>query len=172
MPSLETATLYPGLCLVEATTLSEGRGTTRPFHLVGAPWLDAAGVVADLRALRIPGVGFRAARFRPQFGKHAGAVCAGVELHVLDRERLQPVALGLELLRVVRERYPGDFAWRAEPYEFVSEVPAIDLLTGSAEYRQRIEAGQPLAPLLARWRDEVVAFEAGLEGVLLYHDRG
>ena len=74
MPSRETATLYPGLCLVEATNLSEGRGTTRPFHLVGAPWLDSEGVVAKLRALGLPGVAFRAARFRPQFGKHAGAV--------------------------------------------------------------------------------------------------
>jgi len=171
MPSLETATLYPGLCLVEATTLSEGRGTTRPFHLVGAPWFDAEGVSSQLRALGLPGIAFRATRFRPQFGKHAGAVCAGVELHVVDREALEPVALGLELLRAVRERHPEDFAWRAEPYEFVSAVPAIDLLTGSPEYRRRLEERLPLDPLLDRWRDEVAAFEAGLAGVLLYHDR-
>ncbi|MCU0232489.1 MAG: DUF1343 domain-containing protein [Thermoanaerobaculales bacterium] len=172
MPSLETATLYPGLCLVEATSLSEGRGTTRPFHLVGAPWLDAEGVVSQLRARGLPGVAFRAARFRPQFGKHAGAVCAGVELHVVDREILEPVALGLELLRAVRGRHPEDFAWRAEPYEFVSAVPAVDLLTGSPEYRRRLEHGLPLDPLLDRWRAEVAAFEAGLAGVLLYHDHG
>jgi uncharacterized protein YbbC (DUF1343 family) len=171
MPSLETAMLYPGLCLVEATTLSEGRGTTRPFQLVGAPWLDAEGVVSQLRAGGLPGAAFRAGRFRPQFGKHAGAVCAGVELHVVDREALEPVALGLELLRAVRERHPEDFAWRAEPYEFVSAVPAVDLLTGSPEYRRRLEDGLPLAPLLDRWRAEVAAFEAGLGGVLLYHDR-
>ncbi len=172
MPSLETATLYPGLCLVEATSLSEGRGTTRPFHLVGAPWLDAEGVVSQLRARGLPGVAFRAARFRPQFGKHAGEVCAGVELHVVDREILEPVALGLELLRAVRGRHPEDFAWRAEPYEFVSAVPAVDLLTGSPEYRRRLEHGLPLDPLLDRWRAEVAAFEAGLAGVLLYHDHG
>lgn len=171
MPILETATLYPGLCLVEATNLSEGRGTTRPFHLVGAPWVDAEGVVSQLRALGLPGVAFRATRFRPQFGKHAGAVCAGVELHVVDREALEPVALGLELLRAVRERHPADFAWRAEPYEFVSAVPAVDLLTGSPEYRRRLEDRLPLDPLLDRWRAEVAAFEAGLGGVLLYHDR-
>jgi len=85
MPTLETAAIYPGLCLVEATTLSEGRGTTRPFHLVGAPWVDAERLVGELRDLGLPGIAMRSMRFRPEFGKHAGSVCAGVELHVTDR---------------------------------------------------------------------------------------
>lgn len=171
MPTLEAAALYPGLCLVEATTLSEGRGTTRPFNLVGAPWVAGPRLVDALRALRLPGIGLRAARFRPQFGKHAGQVCSGVELHVRDRDALEPLALGLHLLATVRELHPDRFAWRAEPYEFVADRAALDLLTGSSEARARIEAGAPLEPLLEAWRGEVATFESTLDGILLSHDR-
>lgn len=170
MPTSETAVLYPGLCLVEATELSEGRGTTRPFHLVGAPWVDAPGLVGRLRVLELPGVAVRVARFRPMFGKHAGEVCAGVELHVTDRERMRPVALGVHLLAELHRLHPEHFAWRRRPYEFVAEVPAIDLLTGSAEARARIEADEPVDGLLEAWRDEVREFEEGLDGILAYHD--
>lgn len=171
MPSLETAALYPGLCLVEATTLSEGRGTTRPFHLVGAPGLDAEAVTQRLRALAPPGAAFRAARFRPGFGKHAGERCGGVEIHLTDRARLRPLELGLSLLQAVRAVDPERFAWRAEPYEFVGEVPAIDLLTGSAEAREAIDTARPLDALLEAWRSSVADFEATLPGILLYHER-
>ncbi len=170
MPTLDTALLYPGLCLVEATTLSEGRGTTRPFHLVGAPWVDAHRLFERLRALKLPGVGFRAAWFRPEFQKHAHQVCAGVELHITDREALEPLALGLHLIKAVHDLHPRDFSWRSQAYEFVSDVPALDLLTGSPDAREIIETGAGLAPMLARWHDEVGLFEGSLEGVLLYHD--
>jgi len=169
MPTLETTAIYPGMCLIEATNLSEGRGTTRPFHLIGAPWVEAEATTAALRALELPGVAFRAARFRPQFGKHAGRICSGVELHVTDRGALEPVALGLQLLKVFHDLNRGDFSWRAEPYEFVSEVPALDLLTGSPAARCCIEDGAPLAPLFDEWRDSVATFEGNLEGILLYH---
>jgi uncharacterized protein YbbC (DUF1343 family) len=172
MPTLETAALYPGLCLIEATTLSEGRGTTRPFHLVGAPWLDAETVVARVRDLGLPGCAVRAARFRPQFGKHAGEVCSGLEFHVTDREALQPVELGLRLIETIARAHPDRFQWRREPYEFVTEVPAIDLLTGSAEFRRLLEEESRLDPLLEGWRRGVSRFEDDLEGVLLYHDAG
>ncbi len=168
LPTLDTAALYPGLCLVEATELSEGRGTTRPFHLVGAPWVDRFVLTEQLRRLALPGVGFRAARFRPLFGKHAGVVCDGVELHVRDRRRLEPLALGLHLLQACHDHDPERFRWRHAPYEFVSEVPALDLLTGSSEARATIESGGDLAPLLARWRDEVATFSATLDDILLY----
>jgi uncharacterized protein YbbC (DUF1343 family) len=169
MPSVETAGVYPGLCLVEATTVSEGRGTTRPFRLVGAPWIDGEELARRLRARSIPGVGFRSALFRPAFGKHAGTVCSGVELHLKDRVALRPVALGLELIAAIHDLHPEDFGWRTEAYEFVSELPALDLLTGSAEARQLIDAGAGLDPLLDRWSTSVIEFEESLEGVLLYH---
>ncbi|RLE25511.1 MAG: DUF1343 domain-containing protein [Acidobacteria bacterium] len=168
MPTLDTALLYPGLCLVEATTLSEGRGTTRPFHLVGAPWVDAQRLIERLRALNLPGVGFRTTQFRPEFQKHAHQVCSGVELHITDSEALEPLGLGLHLLKAMHDLHPQDFSWRSQPYEFVSDVPALDLLTGSAEARELIEAGDTLEPLLARWREDVRLFEGSLEGVLLY----
>jgi uncharacterized protein YbbC (DUF1343 family) len=169
MPTLETAALYPGLCLVEATTVSEGRGTTRPFHLVGAPWIDAQELVKRLRATATRGAAFRAARFRPEFGKHAGAVCSGVEVHVIDRSALRPVELGLRMLQTIHDLDPARFEWRHEPYEFVSEVPAIDLLTGSSAVRDCIDAGNRLEPLLAQWQEDVDDFEAELDGVLLYN---
>ncbi len=167
MPTVETALLYPGVCLVEATELSEGRGTTRPFHLVGAPWADARAVAERLQSLDFPGVAIRPAWFRPEFQKHAGRVCAGVELHVLDTDALRPLELGLQLLRVFHDLHPDDFAWRDRPYEFIEDIPAIDLLTGSSEARELIEAGDPVEPLLEKWRGEVEAFEATLEGILL-----
>jgi uncharacterized protein YbbC (DUF1343 family) len=170
MPTLETAALYPGLCLVEATTLSEGRGTTRPFHLVGAPWLDAEKLVSHLGELGLPAIAFRATQFRPQFGKHGAQVCAGIELHIEDRERLEPVALGLHLLKTVHDLHPRDFEWRSDPYEFVTDVPAVDLLTGSPAARECIEGGRGLDPVLAGWRVAVADFEARLDGILLYHE--
>jgi len=170
MPTLETAAIYPGLCLVEATTLSEGRGTTRPFHLVGAPWINAERLVGELRGLGVPGIAMRSTRFRPEFGKHAGSVCAGVELHVTDRRALQPVALGLHLLKTVHDLHPDDFGWRSDPYEFVSDVPALDLLTGSAAARSCLEHGDPLEPLLEEWRIAVKGFEEALGGILLYQE--
>jgi uncharacterized protein YbbC (DUF1343 family) len=168
MPTVETAALYPGLCLVEATTLSEGRGTTRPFHQVGAPWVDGPRLTAGLRQLDLPGIAFRAARFRPEFGKHAGTVCEGVELHLTDRLALQPLALGLHVLKSLHDLHREHFAWRPEPYEFVSDVPALDLLTGSDAARQVIEDNVSLEPLLHEWCHEVEVFERELDGVLLY----
>jgi len=168
MPSLDTAAFYPGLCLIEATTLSEGRGTTRPFHLVGAPNVDAEGLIRALRCRDIPGVAFRAVRFRPQFQKHAGEICSGVELHLMDRTALKPLALGLELLSAFLEIDPDRLSWRPDPYEFEAEVPALDLLTGSSAAREVLEGSTDLGPLLAGWSDEVAAFEETLEGILLY----
>jgi uncharacterized protein YbbC (DUF1343 family) len=170
MPTVDTAGLYPGLCLVEATTLSEGRGTTRPFHLIGAPWIDAELLTARLRELDLGGVGIRAARFRPEFGKHGGEACSGVELHLSDRQALEPVAFGLHLLKTIHDLYPEDFTWRPDPYEFVGDVPALDILTGSSTARESIEDGRELEPIFELWRQSVADFEVRLEGILLYHD--
>jgi len=153
MPTLATATVYPGACLVEATNLSEGRGTTRPFQLTGAPWLAAEQLAAALNRLELPGVRFRATFFRPEFQKYAGQVCAGVEWHVTHRGEFRPLAVGLALLREVHRLHPEAFAWRTEPYEFVADVPAMDLLTGSALAREAVEGRRELEEVLALWED-------------------
>jgi uncharacterized protein YbbC (DUF1343 family) len=169
MPTIDTVGIYPGMCLIEATTLSEGRGTTRPFHLVGAPGVDGRALVSRVRKLDLPGVAFRQARFRPMFGKHAGRECSGLEIHVTDRDLMSPVAMGLHLLKAFHDHDPDAFGWRTEPYEFVADVPALDLLTGSSLAREAIQSGEALEPLLDRWRAYVSDFEDTLDGILLYH---
>ena len=144
MPAVDTAFLYPGLCLVEGTALSEGRGTTRPFELVGAPGLDPVFLAKTLSALRLPGVGFRPLFFRPMFQKHAGDVCGGVGLSVLDRRAIDPCLTGLSVLWAARRTDPEGFEWRGEAYEFVRDIPAIDLLAGGDWLRRGLaEAGDP-----------------------------
>jgi len=168
MPSLTAAAVYPGACLVEATNLSEGRGTTRPFQLIGAPWLDAEALAARLEEIGLPGAGFRATRFRPQFGKHSGSVCGGIEWHVTDRRSMRPLEAGIRLLAGVRALHPREFSWRHEAYEFVSGVPAIDLLTGSAAAREVIEGRADPEELLARWNRYCEEFQLSRAAFLLY----
>jgi uncharacterized protein YbbC (DUF1343 family) len=142
MPTLETARVYPGGCLVEGTNLSEGRGTTRPFELVGAPWIDGARLADDLHGLGLPGFRARPATFHPMFQKHAGRICGGVHVHVTDARAFRPYATYLALTALARRQDPASFAFRTEAYEFREDVPAFDLLTGSAEARERILADE------------------------------
>ncbi len=162
MPSPVTARLYPGLCLVEATRLSEGRGTTRPFQLVGAPEVDPPRLAEALAARLGPGSGLAAipTYFRPQFQKHAGERCGGVELAVTDPARLCPFRAGVELIAAFAEAAPEAFGWREAPYEFVADRPAIDLLTGSEDFRCALEKGGDPAPRLAAWLATWPAVEA------------
>jgi uncharacterized protein YbbC (DUF1343 family) len=153
MPTPEAALLYPGMCLLEGTNLSEGRGTTRPFHVLGAPWLDGARLAADLCAERLPGVRFRPVGFTPTWDKHAGRPCHGVEVHVLDPDAFRPFRTGLACVAVARAQDPDRFAWRTETYEFVQGIPAFDLLCGSDRERRAIESGD-------HWRDLARAFVA------------
>lgn len=168
MPTLTTATLYSGACLVEATNLSEGRGTTRPFQLIGAPWLDGGELARRLNARSLPGCRFRPCRFRPEFGKWAGQVCGGVEWHLLDRLALRPLATGVALLEEARALAPERFAWRREPYEFVAHLPAIDLLTGSGRARAVIEGRGDMPDLLAEWEEYCAQFRQYRRAFLLY----
>jgi uncharacterized protein YbbC (DUF1343 family) len=161
MPTLDTAIVYPGMCLIEGTNLSEGRGTTRPFELVGAPWLNPQDAVRRLNAEGLGGVRFRPAWFRPTFQKFAGQDCGGVQLHVTDRAAFQPVRTGLAVLAVLRELSGTRFAWRTEEYEFVSDRPAIDLLFGSSRERLALEAGTPWREVARAWEPEERAFAAG-----------
>ncbi|MGE0545712.1 MAG: exo-beta-N-acetylmuramidase NamZ domain-containing protein [Kofleriaceae bacterium] len=155
MPTCDTALVYPGMCLVEGTELSEARGTTRPFELAGAPYLDGHRVANDMTAMNLPGVIARPVVFTPMFQKHAGKPCGGVQLHVTDPETFRPYRTGVAFLKACYDQSPASFKWRAKAYEFVDTIPAIDLLAGSAALRDGIEAGASLDELTARWpRDE------------------
>lgn len=174
MPTPDTARVYPGGCLVEGTNLSEGRGTTRPFELLGAPWLDAARLAAELepvfRREGLAGVAVRAAHFRPMFQKHAGVSCQGIQIHVTDPERLRPFAAFVVLLREARRQEPSRFAWREQVYEFVSDRLAIDLLLGQQGLREMIEAGASLAEMERSWREGLDRFAPLRRRFLLYPD--
>jgi uncharacterized protein YbbC (DUF1343 family) len=168
MPTPETALVYPGMCLLEGTNLSEGRGTTRPFELFGAPWLDAHRLADDLARERLAGVGFRPVSFVPTWDKHAGLRCHGVELVVTDPERFRPFRAALACVLRARAQDPVRFRWRTEPYEFVPDVPAFDLLCGSGRERAAIEAGATLAELCQPLPSEERAFERRRREHLLY----
>jgi len=169
MPTPETALVYPGMCLLEGTNLSEGRGTTRPFELFGAPWLDAHRLAADLAAERLPGVAFRPASFVPTWDKHAGVRCHGVALHVLDAAAFRPVRSGLACVLHARAQDAGAFRWRTDPYEFVADVPAFDLLCGSSRERLAIEAGASVRELARGYAAEERAFARRRTPFLRYH---
>jgi uncharacterized protein YbbC (DUF1343 family) len=168
MPTARTAEVYPGGCLVEATELSEGRGTTRPFHLFGAPAVDPLALAERLSAARLEGFRCVPTYFKPQFQKHRGEVCGGVEIVVTDPAAFRPYRCGIELLAACREVAPAAFRWRAEPYEFVSDRPAIDLLTGGAEFRVALDTGRGLAEWLAGWSVDEAAFREERAEILLY----
>ena len=133
MPAIDTAIVYPGMCLFEGTNVSEGRGTTRPFELFGAPWIDSNRLARDLRSLELPGVHFRQASFEPGFQKFAGEICRGCQLHVTDRRTFRPVSTGLEILHVLKETYPDRFEWKQPPYEYEYEKLPIEILCGRPE---------------------------------------
>ena len=151
MPTVDTAFVYPGLCLVEGTNVSEGRGTTRPFEIIGAPFIDGFRLAERLAGHQLPGVHFRPLWFRPTFHKFAGQVCGGIQVHVTDRAVFQPYRCGIAILRELREVGGEAFRWRREAYEFVSDRLAIDLLTGSDAIRTGIERDLSLAELEATW---------------------
>jgi uncharacterized protein YbbC (DUF1343 family) len=168
MPTADTALVYPGQCLLEGTNISEGRGTTRPFEICGAPGIDAKKLAARLADEALPGVTFRPAWFRPTFQKFAGRDCAGVQLHVTDREAFRPVRTSLALLAAMREELGEAFGWRTEPYEFVRTPIAIDLLFGSDRERSSLEAGAPWRDPTGAWVTEEDAFARRRKEFLLY----
>jgi len=167
MPTLDTAIVYPGGCLLEGTNLSEGRGTTRPFETIGAPWLDGRRLAATLNERELPGVVFRPISFVPTFHKFAGEPCGGVFVHVIDRQAFQPFRSYVELIAAARNLHPDHFAWRTEPYEFVADRLAIDLLCGSDHVRRHLEEGGDVAALTADWEKEAADFTARRQNHLL-----
>ena len=168
IPTLDTAIVYPGTVLFEGTMASEGRGTTRPFELVGAPWVHAERMAAALNLRRLPGVHFRPAVFEPTFQKHARATCAGCQIHVTDRRAFQPVLTGVALIEAIRGQGPDAFAWRQPPYEYEHDKQPIDILAGSPALREAIEAGARAEEIAATWPAAHTAFLAARETCLLY----
>lgn len=147
MPTPDTARVYPGGCLLEGTIASEGRGTTRPFEIVGAPWLDGAALADAVGP--VAGGALRPLVFEPTFHKHARTPCGGVQVHVTDARAFRPYATYVRLLAAMRRQAPGDFGWRRDAYEFVVDRPAIDLLTGGPEVREAIDGGRDVEAVLA-----------------------
>jgi uncharacterized protein YbbC (DUF1343 family) len=158
MPTPDTALVYPGGCLYEGTNLSEGRGTTRPFELVGAPYLDPYRLADALNGEKLPGVVFRPCYFGPTFHKWAGQTCGGVQLHVTDRETFPSFLAGLAVIKHARAQAPKAFQWRKEVYEFVKDRLAMDLLLGRAALRPLLEKNAPLKALSATWKADHAAF--------------
>jgi uncharacterized protein YbbC (DUF1343 family) len=168
MPTPDTAMVYPGAVLFEGTQLSEGRGTTRPFEIMGAPCLDGERLAAALNAHALPGAWFRPVTFQPTFHKHAQRTCGGCQLHVTDRARFTPVAAAVAWLRECYLAAPSSFAWRPPPYEYEHEKMPIDILAGSSRLRAEIERGEDLRAIAAGWEPGVAAFEAVRKDYLLY----
>ncbi|MCB9639825.1 MAG: DUF1343 domain-containing protein [Myxococcales bacterium] len=168
MPTLDTATVYPGGCLFEGTNLSEARGTTRPFELVGAAYLDPFAFAAALEQEELPGVFFRPLRFMPTFHKWGRQSNGGVQIHVTDRESFLPLLTGVAILKAAKKVSPDDFAWRTETYEFVSDRLAIDLLFGGAETREALESGATLREIEKLWQEEQSVFLEQRKPFLLY----
>lgn len=160
MPTVDTALVYPGMCLAEGTNVSEGRGTCRPFEQFGAPWLSGAAVAGELNNLKLPGVHFRPVAFTPTFDKHRGVSCEGAFIHVTDAEAFRPWLTGVAIFRVLHEISGQPFRWRADAYEFVDRIPAFDLLCGTDRIRQGIEKRESLAQLTQGADEEVEAFLA------------
>jgi uncharacterized protein YbbC (DUF1343 family) len=168
MPTLDTAIVYPGGVLFEGTQLSEGRGTTRPFEILGAPWIDAEPFAADLNALGIEGAWFRPVVFEPTFHKHAHQACGGCQIHVTDRARFRPVLAGVAAMAGFHRAAPDRFAWREPPYEYVHDRMPIDILAGSGRLREAIEADIPARDIAAEWTAGVDEFLAVRRRFLLY----
>jgi uncharacterized protein YbbC (DUF1343 family) len=168
MPTPDTATVYPGGCLVEGTNLSEGRGTTRPFELVGAPWLDPWTLTEALQSERLPGVRFRPVFFTPTFQKHAGRLCGGVQVFVTDRRRFSAWLTYLLLIEHARRQDARRFAWRDPPYEYEQFKRPFDILCGTDRIRIAIESGTPLRRLAPAWKEDARSFQRVRRDFLLY----
>ncbi|HEY7545399.1 MAG TPA: DUF1343 domain-containing protein [Blastocatellia bacterium] len=169
MPTVETAVVYPGSVMIEGTLVSEGRGTTRPFEIVGAPYIESVALAEELKRENLPGVAFRPLHFQPTFHKFAGEVCGGVQIHVTDRNLFKPVITGVALISAIHRLHPNDFGWKEPPYEYVYDRSPFDVITGSAKLREQIEAGATIVDIEAGWRDGLAKFNERRRAYLLYN---
>ena len=168
MPTVDAATVFPGTVHFEGTQMSEGRGTTRPFELIGAPYIDPDQYADYLNALQFEGVRFRACAFQPTFQKHARVTCGGVQIHVTDRNVFEPVSVGVAMVKAAYDLYPNDFRWKEPPYEYVYDKNPFDVISGTDKIRKAFEQGIGLHELLSSWTQTLQDFHEIRRAHLLY----
>jgi uncharacterized protein YbbC (DUF1343 family) len=168
LPTLDSAIVYPGSVLVEGTRLSEGRGTTRPFELIGAPFINSRIYAGRLNALKLPGVWFRPAYFEPTFQKWAAEICGGVQIHVTDRDAFEPYLTGIAAISIARILYPEFFQWQDPPYEYELVKRPIEILCGGNNIPRMIQSNTPLDQIRQSWQDDIASFRRRRKPYLLY----
>lgn len=168
IPTSETARVFPGTVHLEGTQLSEGRGTTKPFEIVGSPYIQAEKLAKHLNDLRLPGVYFRECSFQPTFQKHKGKFCEGVQLHILDRNTFKPVLTGVAVMKTVITLYPNRFEWKQPPYEYVYDKLPIDVIAGGDTLRKSLEQGKDLTHISESWKEDEQNFKELRKNFLLY----
>lgn len=168
MPTLDTATVFPGTVHLEGTQMSEGRGTTRPFEIIGAPYIDADDFAAHLSELNLEGVKFRPCSFQPTFQKHAGKMCGGVQIHVTERDMFDAVRTGVAAIIVAYNLYETHFRWKESPYEYIFDKNPFDVIAGTNALREAIENGRSIEQITADWGNGVRQFTAQREKYLSY----
>jgi uncharacterized protein YbbC (DUF1343 family) len=171
MPTLDTATVYPGMCLLEGTNISEGRGSTRPFEIFGAPFIEPDSLLKYLKGFKLPGIVFRPVYFQPTFQKHAGKLCAGAQIHIIDKEKFKPFKTGIAILKTVHDLYTGQFEWNQPPYEYETEKMPVDILSGTNRIRIDIEKGERLNRMEEWWKEKCSQFNKRFrKKYLIYRD--
>jgi len=168
IPTIDTSVVYPGSVMVEGTEISEGRGTTRPFEIMGAPYVEPNRLIDELKRDNLGGVTFRPLHFQPTFHKHAGRMCGGLQIHVTDRQTFRPVKTGVAIISAIRRLYPGEFAWKQPPYEYVYDKLPFDVITGTSRLREQIDADESVARIEESWNDSLAEFGARRASHLLY----
>ena len=168
IPTIDTAVVYPGSVMFEGTNISEGRGTTRPFEIIGAAYVEPDELIEELRKENLPGVIFRPLHFQPTFHKFAGELCGGIQIHVVDRNAFKPVITGVAIIRAIRRLYPDGFEWKQPPYEYVYDKLPFDVINGSSRLREQIEPGRPVAEIEESWREGLNDFDERRAPYILY----
>lgn len=168
MPTLDSATVFPGTVHIEGTQMSEGRGTTRPFELIGAPYILAEEYASHLNRQGFQGVYFRGCGFQPTFQKHGGKTCGGVQIHVTDRSEFEPVIVGVATVKVAYDLYTEHFRWKEPPYEYVYDKNPFDVIAGTGKLRAAIERGDSIEKIAESWTSGLEEFRRVREKFLLY----
>ncbi len=168
IPTVESTIVFPATVYLEGTQISEGRGTTRPFEIIGAPYIDADALTEILETLKLPGVIFRSTNFLPTFQKHSGKVCGGVFLHVIDRKIFEPVLTGIAIVKTIYDLYTDKFKWKVPPYEYVYDLNPFDVISGTNKIRKFIEDGSNINAIKLYWQNDVKEFRELREKYLLY----